>query len=459
MVTFAYRFSSLIIIVFLLTISVFSQSNPQVEAQGLTAKINWRVHSNPTNGIDAAYSVCETKEYIYVVGHQRGTARVEMRFKSNGSLVKDWNSTDFSSLVDCVFGNNRLYVVTDDRKILMFDLSLNLLNFKHSNLSVSLNSIAFYDNNLYLAGRERVKDDDRWRVEKYRAENLTLIKEYTANPTPIYYDEAFIASMNPVTKQLWVVGVQNSDLRVEVFDLDLNLVNIISRNYGYGTFAIDFDEDGYAYISSNHYIIKYDKYGDEVTSKAMPNWVYKLLYSNGYLYVGTVEWVTTLIGGYNRQILYIFDKNLNQIERIILGRSIRGHAWFDMGKMAFDGKNLYVAGSNEVRVNQNQTWDTEWNIYSITFVPKEQTTNSIMWIFTGSAIITIIVISTYIYIRRRKAPLRPTIPPPSTPPIPLATPFSIPPTAPILYCPRCRSVVYLGDIYCGKCGKKLKLTK
>jgi hypothetical protein len=212
---------------------------------------------------------------------------------------------------------------------------------------------------------------------------------------------AFNAKVNPITKQLWVTGVEDEQFRVEILDLDLNPIKIIKKNDKGLASTVDFDEDGYAYIGGDGFIAKYDKYGNEIKLKEITYHVKKLLYVNGSLFVATNE----KEGGYRRHVLYVYDKDLNQIERSILSQDINADADFGYGKMAFDGKNLYIAGIDYKPGNP------QWTIYSISLLPdseivmpaeNRQTTIILMWLILGTIIASIVLVIALILIEKRR---------------------------------------------------------
>jgi hypothetical protein len=407
-----YNFT-LLILIGLLLILITSLYSQIVEAQTPTIKVNWVVHSNPTGYSDLAHSVCEAKDYIYVVGDQSGErydyARIEMRFKSNGSLVKAWASEDFVPLTDCIIINDKLYVVNKDWDILVFDLNLNLLTFKLGSVNAAATSITHYGNYLYIAGWEvlgwyGIFEDRGWRIEKWEIENLTFVKEYTINPTLGVWDLVYVLGINPVTEQIWVVGEDNS-FRVEILDLHLNYIKTIRNKLWSEGYGIDFDEEGNVYISGFTFIVKYDKYGNEVKSIRGNLRYTKLLYSNNLIYVAATEILK------EKHILIVYDANLNEINKRILGSYEGG--WSYYGKMAFDGKNLYLAGDDF-----KLYYDREWTIYSITFSSTEGsgedfTTSLILW-----AVISVVAIVTLVFIwfklkhKRIRIKTKPRIPPP-----------------------------------------------
>jgi len=421
-----YKFISPILLVFLLFSILLSHYFPIAESQDLTIKVNWRIHSNPTDSNDIANAVCEAGDYIYVVGEQdqgvaRSDARIEMRFKSNGSLVKAWTSKGFYKLFDCVATNNKLYVIGYPWDLLVFDLNLRLLSFERKFISYEnvfiASSIQAYDNHVYIGGMKVTKANNfLWRIEKWRIENLTLVKEYTSEPSLGNGTVATI-EVNPVTKQLWAGGVYYKEgkglsFKVEILDLDLNPIKVIKKDDVDATYAISFDEEGNAYIGGYKFIAKYDKNGNEIKIKKVPYYVAKISYIKGYLFIGATEDIQNLF----RHVLYVYDKNLNQIEKIVLSLDINELSALSIGRMTFDGKNLYITGYSYSGL------DTEWVIYSISISTSSLTTNpntttslptispeefNIMYLIIGIAIATAIVSILIILIRRKLFKLPP----------------------------------------------------
>ena len=252
-------------VVILLAISTPYQSPSTVEAQTPVVEVNWRAYSNPTAYRDEAYAVCETEDYIYVVGGQScgdwTCGRIEVRHKVNGSLVNAFNTGVVVGLIDCAIGGGKLYAVSGyavrgyrSTSIYVFDLefifdpTLFKLNARFTVGKGYYYSILFLDNHTYVAG----ESGSALIVEKRRADNLELVKERITNP-PLNtnYVTARFIGINPVTKQLWVVGhavgLAVTNLWIEILDLDLKLVKVISKS-GVGGLVAVFDEEGNAYV-------------------------------------------------------------------------------------------------------------------------------------------------------------------------------------------------------------------
>jgi hypothetical protein len=388
-----HRLVAVVAMALLIVLSLLPEYATTSEAKSSVVKLNWKVFSNITNMHNFAYSVCETGNYIYVIEELENETqalyypRVEMRAKQDGSLVKEFNSNLQSykepynlRLYDCIIAEDKLYIAGSWFDWIIFDLNLNLLDYVHRGLTGYVSSIIYYDGHLYRVGFVYVDNKNSvWKIEKWSAKYGTLVKEYTSDPTPVV-DYAYSAGINPVTKQLWVLGQANvfgeggSRARIEILDLDLNKVKVIERNEDEAT-AVAFDEEGYAYISGtfflNGFIAKYDKYGKEVAIIKRGLMYQQLLYANGFLYAAA--WQYRENANY-AHTLNVFDRNLNLIEEMRLSEDDM-YALLKTGKMAFDGRNLFVAGGGFISdVSKGYVSNRMGVIYSLTLTEITTTT-------------------------------------------------------------------------------------
>jgi hypothetical protein len=388
-----HRLVAVVAMTLLIVLSLLPEYATISEAKSSVVKLNWKVFSNITNMHNFAYSVCETGNYIYVIEELENETqalyypRVEMRAKQDGSLVKEFNSNLQSykepynlRLYDCIIAEDKLYIAGSWFDWIIFDLNLNLLDYVHRGLTGYVSSIIYYDGHLYRVGFVYVDNKNSvWKIEKWSAKYGTLVKEYTSDPTPVV-DYAYSAGINPVTKQLWVLGQANvfgeggSRARIEILDLDLNKVKVIERNEDEAT-AVAFDEEGYAYISGtfflNGFIAKYDKYGKEVAIIKRALMYQQLLYANGFLYAAA--WQYRENANY-AHTLNVFDRNLNLIEEMRLSEDDM-YALLKTGKMAFDGRNLFVAGGGFISdVSKGYVSNRMGVIYSLAITEITTTT-------------------------------------------------------------------------------------
>ena len=166
--------------------------------------------------------------------------------------------------------------------------------------------------------------------------NITLAKEYVSDPTPLS-NKAMRIAVNPLTGHVWVVGSEGDGrFRVEILDQDMNPVRVIKRVDRWLAYAVDFDEEGYAYVSGDGFVAKYDTYGNEVVAwEERGWWAPKVLYASNLLYVGA----NALCWGSTTAALYIFSRDLRQVGTLCLRGVLE--RW---GKVAFDGRSIYLAG-------------------------------------------------------------------------------------------------------------------
>jgi hypothetical protein len=432
-----YNFASLITLGFLIFIITFPFNVPIFAFHNLV-KVNESFFNISSREVidDANYGACEAGDYLYLVGYRllkhsvngkseiAPSGYIEMRLKSNGSLVKEAIIDKDIMLYDCIIANDRLYAVSISWDILVLDLNLNLLSIvKRQAYSLGLVfSTTSYNNYLYIAG-------SGWRIEIWRIDDLVLVKEYVLKPDSRKYNAQDIG-INPATEQIWVIGeeVYYDSFRAEILDLDLNLLKVIGENvmpkasgplfYVFIIFkeiVITFSEDGYAYIGGEQSIFKYDKDGNIVKLKMTSHWNNKLLYANGHLYVGGEEFIE----GYFRPVLYIYDRELNQIDRIILSWDLNVRAPFLWGDMIFDGKSLYITGWEDrkgywgwilctvpiVKGTSNITSENLKKPKCLIPSTSAESTMPLVWYIIGISLAVIIITLSFLWIKHKRTKL------------------------------------------------------
>jgi hypothetical protein len=318
------------------------------------AAVKWAYFTNPSGEHEEPIGLCLGGQYIYVVGFDRSPGypqwRIEMYSKDDGKVVKVWTKPTEGGLDDCVVVGGKLYVVgavgntNPQWVILVFDLDLNLVKevveMEVRGVAASVASDGEY---LYIAGPEFVsydKSDWRWRVEKRRVGDLSLVAVYTANPTAME-DWAEGVGINPATGHLWVVGVGDT-WRIEVLDRDLHRLMVLEPGISW-TRGVVFDDGGNAYVygvvSIYGYggIVKYSKDGKELARATGFD-------AAGAAYIGDRLYVVA-----DNRRLFVFDANLNKIYEVDIRPEISKHV--DVGELEWwinnavsDGRVIYVAG-------------------------------------------------------------------------------------------------------------------
>jgi len=354
-----------IMIILALTVSIRVSAQEEV-------RVNWIVENNPSFLYDIPFSICEKDAYIYVAGFGYSIdtgifqPRIEKRLKNNGSLIKDWTCkpSDYGGLLyDCVIVEEKLYAVgmsyslTDSNWIfLVLDLDLNLLNyFNFTEISGAATSIISDQDFLYVAGLTANETGQGTCVEKIRITDLSIIKKYVSNLSE--FQEAYNIEINPVSDQIWIVGTTNSKRwRIEILDKELNHIKTIEKEMGVSAISVSFDDEGSSYVVGEGGIIKLDKSGEEIKKYEQEGLFTKTLFSSNRLYVAGMESVENYI----RQTLYVFDKELNLLNKTVVSRGIDADAVFLTGRMVSDDENLYISGLAYIGYN-----DYEWVICSI----------------------------------------------------------------------------------------------
>jgi len=350
-------------------------------------RISWVKVSNPSNGWDIAYAVCEKREYVYVVGVEQHLSqyriRVEKRLKINGEIVKVWvHSFSASDTIhDCLIVGDFLYLVGSsyidkDRAWIILAVDLDLKNFKYilsnpsENPDIAL-AISSYQDHLYIGGVEMLRGDCRWRIEKRSLKDLSLVQEYVSNPTNSC-DVIFDVKINPATNDVWVIGYEalrcrKCDGRLEILNSNLKLVRILKPFTGCFKQSLVFNHEGDAFISGVN-ILKYDKDGENVSISSIPA-RYGVTWINSKLYSFDID----LKDGEWRPSIYFFDENLHLQDHWVINlrlisslyaTSCFATAFPVFGEVSNDNEHIYIAGT----VGDPTTGDTSWIIYSINVV-------------------------------------------------------------------------------------------
>jgi len=192
-------------------------------------------------------------------------------------------------------------------------------------------------------------------VIKMGLNDLSLVKEYDSNLSDANY--AYDIAVDSSSNLIWVAGsVESEKWRIEILDRDLNLIKGFETDIGASETSIGFDGEGYSYIVDDGGVVKLSNDGVEVKRFVQPVFFSKTLWLNNRLYAVSGE----SIDEYIRQVLYVFDRELNLLNKTIISESVDADTAFLMGKMVSDGENIYAAGLAYVGY-----YDYEWVIYSI----------------------------------------------------------------------------------------------
>jgi len=318
--------------------------------------VNWVQYINPTNRHDTALGVCLFGDYVAVVGSANSGEFVALLDRASGGIIEMSELRIFGAFYNCLSVGDKLYAVGNN-EIYIFDKKLNALRMIIANERPY--AIVFDGSFLYVASYIWSNNVDRvWRIEK-RTLSLDLVayREFYRewDKAYRYQSDAYDIAINPVTGELWVVGKWNiihktniMDFRdyslLVIFDKGLNVKRIVEyprdhENYLGDLYSICFDERGNAYVVGQYGVAKFNKYGDILAvSKRMGG--VKIACVGGRVYV----FGDRLVGNYERHVLYVLDEDLNLLGEYILSKGVEANSRFWIGKPAFDGKDLYVAG-------------------------------------------------------------------------------------------------------------------
>jgi hypothetical protein len=392
-------------------IIILTVATPVVVNAQDEVKINWLIENNPSFFYDISFSTCEKDVYVYAVGFDYSTEigspqlRVEKRLKSDGSLVKNWThkSSDYGGLLyDCIVIGEKLYAVgtsytvNDSNWILLvLDLDLNLLNYVNLTETPGAAISAISDQDfLYVAGVTTSETSWGIYIEKIRLSDLNVVKEYVSSI--LEFQEAYCIGINPVSNQIWVVGNTDSQKwRIEILDKELTQIKNMELEVGASAISVDFDEKGDSYVAGEGGIVKLSKDGEEIKRYVQPAIFAKTLFLNNRLYVAGGE----NVGNYARQVLYVFDRELNLLNRTVVSQGIDADAVFLTGRMTSDEENLYISGLAYAGYS-----DYEWVVCSIKVGGAPWYLKN--WYLIAIPLTMIIIIITiYFFFRMRKTRL------------------------------------------------------
>jgi hypothetical protein len=359
-------------------------------------RVVWSRSSNPSNGWDIAYAVCEKNEYIYVIGvdqhhgyHSGYEIRVEKRFKNDGELIKVWiHNFSISDIVyDCVIVGDYLYIVGSSYiegdsswLILAVDLGLSSVMYVFSNPSdkpdVAM-AVSGYGDYLYVGGVDMLGGDCKWRIEKRSLEDLSLIDEYISNPTDLC-DVIFDVKVNPITRDVWVIGYEGlrcrkCAARLEILDSGLELVRVLRPFTGCFKQSLAFDFEGNAYISGVN-VLKFSRVGETFLNSDVPA-RHGVLWVDSNLYSFDID----VLEGSWMPAIYMLDQSLQLQDRWkinlrlnpgLYATSCVSTAFPVFGEPSTDGRNIYLVGT----IGDPSTGDTRWVIYAISTNVRRPTT-------------------------------------------------------------------------------------
>jgi len=308
--------------------------------------IKWVQYVKPSKMHDNGRSVCILGDYVAVVGSAGGDEFLALLDRETGEVARTWKG-NIGVLTNCLSFGNRLYV-TSEEFVYIFDETLNITDKAVGRYtSVTSNGRQIYLGTVY---REDVGGDSEekliFRIEKRDSElNLVGYKHFYFKSW--IYSYVYDLAINPATGDVWAVGsVWNNEHKKRslliIFDASLKVKRAIDYPEGDTNIGVIkgvcFDEVGYAYGVGEDGIAKFDKSGGVVAvSKKLSGWKIACIGDKVYVFNDP------MIEGYKRHTLYVLDRELNLLDEIALSK-VKAYSYFILGRPAFDGRSLYVAG-------------------------------------------------------------------------------------------------------------------
>ncbi|PUA33919.1 MAG: hypothetical protein B7O98_00420 [Zestosphaera tikiterensis] len=318
--------------------------------------MKWVKYINPTDGDGQAFGTCVFGDYVAALGSTGGKPYVALLSKSDGSVVREWKSTDSWAgwFINCVSINGKLYVIGNPG-IYVFDADLNILaNIKVVDLSDYF-SLAHDGKALYVGGwvGEDVNGDGEkeavWLVEKRDPRDLSLISSKKIYVGSWKGGTIYDIDVEPFTGRIWTVGgyADSKDTEhslIAVLDSDLEVLKVIdypdgSEGYVGGFNGVAFDGKGYVYASGILGIAKFSLDGELVAVNRDVERAPKIVYGYDHLHAFRVEYIKACL----RHVLYIYDTNLSLVKKYVLSESIDADSYFNVhGRPTLEESNIYV---------------------------------------------------------------------------------------------------------------------
>lgn len=368
----------LLLVLFTISVKIFAMD------EGFDISVDWIKRYKFSFGDDKPYCVAERGSYIYVtgvagVGSPNVITYILKIDKASGRTVKAWSTPGNGCIVelhDCGFIGRYLYVVGtscagpgDDGWLMMvFNEDLEPLIKVEENPTRNadwLHALVSDGRYVYIAGAVNGTGGYKrvmtwlWRVEK-RDLDLGLVRQYTSSK--IYGGRPYDIGLNSVTGDIWVVGADRKPHEKEflwsilILDKDLNEIKMVEPEVKGQALTICFDRYGYAYVGGDEAIMKIDSSGSIVSIKHFANTsiVKSICIDNLLFVVGDTLWRDLK----RHQIAMLLDTELNILALKDLHNPEKASSsYFDIGSMAIDSANIYVAGYEEsIQFNETFCW-------------------------------------------------------------------------------------------------------
>jgi len=306
-------------------------------------KIEWVKSIVSDSFLPPSEPVFERGEYLYVVYNRRCKGGrgwcgvIEKRSKASGELLGSPWSDEGVSLYWCAVGEEKIYCLCYGGLFLVLSHDLKVEKRVNVVLETHLFHQFFYHDGYVYA--VRMVEEDLYAIERRSSIDFSLVSKYEVSSA---WSPSI--SLNPYTSDLWVVYEDPPEKTViDVLGVDFKRKKRIdlSRDLFHIYSAIDFDEEGNAYLLGSYHLTKLDRNGNIVSSaeRKSQNFDERIKYFKDRVYV---------VGRKYREgrpviISHTFSKDLKFLEEKTVIDEYRDYKSNPaLQSLISDGKRLYI---------------------------------------------------------------------------------------------------------------------
>jgi len=284
------------------------------------------------------YGVCIFGDYVAVVGAFEYANFLVLLESDSGKIVRVWAREVVDRFYNCISIDEGLYVGSE-WGVYLFDKNLRIKNRFTTYPARAVPFIASDGSYIYI-----VSEDERGKRVEKRSLDLAQGEAKAFSDLRLSRSNLAVMEINPVSGDVWVMGyawhLWESSL-FAIFDEELNLVKVIRYGPGdSGYVGIPrggcFDKAGSGFIAGSSGVAKLYMDGSAALNEAV-----------GGVKIACIHGKVFLFDYSNYEsTIKVFDNNLNMLDVIQLKRwGLNVALW--IGRPAFDGRRLYVAGYDQ----------------------------------------------------------------------------------------------------------------